>query len=518
MPLADPEHPTGDAETIAFLEGGALGGAVRRIDTHAAHVFLAGDRAWKLKRPVDLGYLDFSSPARRKAALEAELVLNRRTAPALYLGLHAVTRAGDGALAIDGTGEPVDWLLEMRRFPDDALLDRIAREGRLEDAVMLRLAERLHDFHVEAAIERGEDGAARLARVIEGNADSLAACGDAIDRDAARALVERQRAQLRRHAALLDARAAQGRVRHCHGDLHLANIALIKGEPVPFDCLEFDAGLATTDVLYDLAFLLMDLWHHGLTGPANRLFNRYLDLSGVDEAGVAAMPLFLSVRATIRAHVAGARAMEGGGDAARAEAAVYLALAARLLDPVAPALVAVGGRSGTGKSTLAAALGGEIGRAPGARILRSDVLRKRLAGLAPEARLPAAAYTVESSAAVYAALSDEAAALLAEGGAVIADAAFLKREERDAVAAVAKAAGAGFLGLWLQAGIDTRIARVKGRRDDASDADARVVRLQARQPVGPLAPWRRIDASGGTEATMAEARRLLAARFGGSPR
>ncbi|MCW3837425.1 AAA family ATPase [Sphingomonas canadensis] len=499
-------------EVLGFLESGGLpgGGRVRRIDTHAAHVLLAGERAWKLKRPIDLGYLDFSTPERRRAALAAELSLNRRTAPGLYLGLHPVTRGADGALMIGGAGEPVDWLLEMLRFPDDALLDQRARRGLIDAALMGRLAERLHAFHADAEVALTPGGAERIGAVIAGNAASFAACAGAFDPGAVADLLDRQRAQLARHAALLDARAAAGRVRHCHGDLHLANIALIDGEPVPFDCLEFDEALATTDILYDLAFALMDLWHRGLHAEANALFNRYLDLSALDEDGVAAMPLFLSIRAAVRAHVAAARAAGGGGAAALAEARDYLRLARELLDPVPPLLVAIGGRSGTGKSTLARAIGGSIGIAPGARVLRSDVLRKRLAGLAPEIRMAGEAYSPEAGARVYAALEVAAGAALAAGSSAIADAAFLKPGERDAVRAAAEAAGACFAGLWLEAGIGTRLARVAARSGDASDADGRVVRMQARQATGPVRGWIRLAAGGPVAQIAAAALRRIA--------
>lgn len=512
MPAAAASIPQDAAAAVLrYLESfGTLGpDRPRRVDTHAAHVFLSGDRAWKLKRPVRYGYLDFSTPERRRRALEAELRLNRRTAPGLYIGLHAITRDAEGALAIDGDGEPIDWLLEMHRFPDDALLDDFARRGKLAPELMVALAERIHAFHDKAEIASG-DGAAHAGRVIEGNASSFTACADAFDEGAVDTLLERQRERLARHAGLLDIRAAAGRVRHCHGDLHLANIALIDGEPVPFDCLEFDAELATVDVLYDLAFLLMDLWHRGLRAEANRLFNRYLDLSGEDEDGIAAMPLFLSLRAAVRAHVAGARARRGGGAPAISEARSYLEMAHALLDPVPPLLVAIGGRSGTGKSTLARALGGDIGAAPGARILRTDVLRKRLVGMVPEARIPATDYTTEASARVYAALDVEAGALLTDGASVIADAAFLTEPQRGAIAAVAARAGAAFLGLWLEAGVATRIERVRARSHDASDADARVVRLQARQRVGSLAKWQRLRASDNPERIAGRARRSVA--------
>lgn len=507
-------RPVAAEDVVRFLKESFPGaGPVRRIDTHAGHIFLCGDRAWKLKRPVKLGYLDFSTRERRKAALEAELSLNRRTAPELYIGLHAITRAAGGGISLDGDGPPIDWLLEMHRFPDGALLDDLAGRGALDGGLMIRLADRLHDFHEQAAIAPDPAGAARVAAVIDGNEASLAAGAGIFGPGAAAALIARQRNLLVRHGGLLDARARGGRVRHCHGDLHLANIALIDGEPVPFDCLEFDAELATTDVLYDLAFLLMDLWHRDLHAEANQLFNRYLDLSAEDEEGAALMPLFMSIRATIRAHVSATQALQGDREAARRKARLYLDLAGSLLDPVPPVFLAIGGRSGTGKSTLARALGSSIGVAPGARILRTDVLRKQMAGLTPEARIPKDRYTPEASRQVYDALDRRALALIRAGSSVIADAAFLQPDERDAARAIAMRGNTAFLGLWLEAGIDTRVSRVTARSRDASDADAGVVRLQARRPVGVIADgWHRLRA-GDAPGRVARAALALVKRY-----
>ncbi len=499
------------ADVVAFLETGAFGSDafVRRIDTHAASIFLTEDRAWKLKRPVRLGYLDFSTPARRRAALAAELRLNRRTAPDLYRALHAITREADGSLAIDGRGEAIDWLLEMRRFADDALLDDCARRGTLDPALLASLAARIQLFHAAAEPMIDGKGAGRLAAVIDGNGVALAGFPALFAPEDVAALLRAQRERLGACRARLDQRAARGRVRHCHGDLHLANIALIDGVPTPFDCLEFDDALATTDILYDLAFLLMDLWHRDLHAEANLLFNRYLDLSGDDEDGLVAMPLMLSVRATIRAHVSASRALHSGKEADTMLARDYFALAQRMLVAVPPWLVAVGGRSGTGKSMLARAMAVAIGAAPGARVLRSDVVRKRLAGVAPETALARNRYTPQSAAEVYGALGAQARSLLAEGTSVIADAAFLLPEQRAAIEDVAKAAAAPFAGLWLAASEAVRVWRVTGRSGDASDADATIVRRQSRQPVGPMPGWHRLSAGRDATTVVRSARRAL---------
>jgi aminoglycoside phosphotransferase family enzyme/predicted kinase len=496
--------------TIAFLaQPAAYGvtGPVERIDTHAAIVFLAGDRAYKLKRAVRYPYLDFSTAEKRKAVCEAELALNRRTAPDLYLAVVAVGRQADGTLAI-GAGQPVDWLIVMRRFASEDLLDTMADKGTLDARLVRELADAVTAFHDAAEPAPGK-GAARVRAVIEGNRESMAALPAGLLPSATcDRLHDRSIAQLSRLEPLLDQRAKQGLVRHCHGDLHLANICLWNGRPTLFDCLEFDSALATTDVLYDLAFLLMDLWHRGLHREASLLFNRYCDMRGESE-GLAALPLFLSIRAAVRAHVeasAADRQETAGKREAKCDAAQgYLDAALAFLDRPTPRLIAVGGLSGTGKSTLAGRLAPCVSTAPGTRWLRTDVLRKRLAGVAPEATLPPEAYTRARNREIYARLMEEAERALAAGSTVITDGVFADPAERDAVALLARSTKVRFTGLWLDAPPDILRRRVGARRDDASDADAAVIERQLGYDLGDLSGWHRIDAGGSAEQTLAVA-------------
>lgn len=314
---------------------------------------------------------------------------------------------------------------------------------------------------------------------------------------------------------LLAHRAAAGEVRRCHGDLHLRNIALIDGAPVLFDALEFDEALATTDRLYDLAFLIMDIALRGFAVEANRLLNRYLIACGEDPPydGLAALPLFLALRAAIRAQVGAAAAAfrdPAGRAAAGAEARAYLTYAQAALAPRAVKLVAVGGLSGSGKSTLAAALAPFLGPAPGAVHLRSDVERKRLHGIPELERLPPEAYSLETTQQVYAVLRERAEAVLAAGHAVIVDAVHQRPDERAEIAAVAQASGVDFLGLWLEAPVEALADRVTARRGDASDATAEVVRWQAGREAGPL-DWVRLDSARPPATVLAQARALLEA-------
>jgi len=289
---------------------------------------------------------------------------------------------------------------------------------------------------------------------------------------------------------------------------------LVDGNPMLFDAIEFSPLIAAGDVLYDLAFLLMDLVERGLCAAANVVLNRYLAetrrISDLD--AVAALPFFMSLRAAIRASVTVSRAaVAAPSDRADAwsTARKYFVLACRLIRPAPPALVAIGGLSGTGKSQLAAALAPELGPAPGAIVLRSDVERKALEGRRENEHLATPAYTAAKSARVYAALVEKAGLVIAAGQSAIVDAVFAQPRERDALRDAARTRGVRFHGLFLAADMATRVARVGSRREDASDADAAVARAQERYLLGHN-DWQSIDASGTPESTLARARAFVA--------
>jgi aminoglycoside phosphotransferase family enzyme/predicted kinase len=500
---------------IAFLSDGSSygvpGAAVERIMTHAAIVFLVGERAYKMKRAVRYSFLDFTTFDRRNRALESELELNRRTAPMLYLRLVPVTRENGGALALAGSGKPVEWLLEMVRFDQEARLDRIAQRGELTPAIVDELAAEIAAFHERTAARPEHGGHAGMRTVIEGNAEDFAALPETILPPDQRArLTDRCRDELARRRELLEERRRAGRVRRCHGDLHLGNIVLLEGLPVLFDCLEFDESLASTDTLYDLAFLLMDLQHQDLPTLAQRLLNGYLDVTW-DDAGLALLPLFLACRAAIRAKVLGFAAPEaadGSGAPAVGEARDYLERALGYLNLPPARLVALGGVSGTGKSTLARLLAPGLGAAPGAVVLRSDVVRKRMYGIAPDERLPPDAYQKEISHRVYDTLTKRAVALVGAGHAAIVDAVFLDPEERAQIERAADDAGVSFQGLWLTAPEDVLVRRVRARRGDASDATPEVLKQQLAADPGILT-WPTLDVSGPPERVAAHTCDLL---------
>lgn len=512
------------AEIVAFLarpeaHGGA--GPVERVDTHISHVFLAGERAVKLKRAVKLPYLDYSTPERRRAACEEELRVNRRTAPELYRAVEPVVRRDGGALAIGGAGTPLDWLVIMRRFDQALLFDRMAERGALTTEHVAAAVAMIARFHADA--ERAAGGAAIIERIIEGNVASVDRA--AVPRPLSPARASALHAACRRHfqaaKALLDRRGAEGRIRDGHGDLHLRNICLVEGKPLLFDAIEFDSGFRRIDVFYDFAFLLMDLVHRRLADHANLALNGYVGATG-DIEGIATLPLFIGMRAVIRGHIQAtiaARAAGAEGERLWRESAAYFDLAEAAHAPPPPMLLAIGGLSGTGKSTVAAAAAPRLGALPGALLLRSDVIRKRLAGVAPERRLPESHYTPEWTQRVYAEMLRQAARALEGGHSVIADAVSGQAEQRAALEAAAKRAGARFLGVWLEAPLAVREARVGRRVTDASDADAAIARRQHEPDPGSLGWWR-IDAGGALPLTLKrleEAIETAGARLGRAP-
>lgn len=489
------------ADIFAFLQDPRTHGlreSVTRIDTHGAAVFLAGPDVYKVKRAVHFPFMDFSTLEKRHTACEAEIVVNRTNAPGLYLGVVPIT-LDDAGFRLDGKGPVVEWAVHLRRFDEGATLDRLADKAPLGSDLTDRLARAVLAAH-QAAPRRDGDTATRvLRRLLTETVDELGQASDAFPREAVSAFGSELIGAFDRAEPLLLQRAAQGQVRRCHGDLHLGNLVLIDGAPVLFDAIEFDDAIATSDILYDLAFLIMDLCERGRRADANRLLNRYVSLSA-DEAlqieGLAALPLFLSLRASIRAKVIAARLRQSPKQPSSLhdEALAYFRAAASFLAPIAPFLIGIGGLSGTGKTSLAKELAPEIGAAPGALHLRSDVERKRLFAVAETARLPLESYRPEISAKVYARLNELAIVGLEAGRVVILDATFQQQSERDAIAEVAGKAHVPFAGIWLDGPVELLMRRVADRVGDASDATPAIVMDQAREQVGVIT-WDRIDAS-----------------------
>ncbi len=522
VPVNSAHQAAEQSEVATYLQDPATHGGrpVERFDTHGAMVFLAGSRAYKIKRAVKFPYMDFSTLAKRKWACEREITFNRRTAPSLYLHTLAINRAGDGGLVLGGDGEAVEWAVVMRRFDQADLFDRLAQEGGLTGALMTELADAVARFHVTAdsvgadpvgADTESSGGSDGLRWVIEETLEEFAERPDLFPPGEIEDLRRTARSLLSRTAALLDRRLAQGFVRRCHGDLHLRNICLIDGAPTLFDCIEFNDRLACIDVFYDLAFLLMDLQHRGLRPLANLVFNRYLQQTG-DLTGPGALALFLATRALVRAKVtASAEAAQEDAmrrEALREEAKSYLKEGLAYLAPAPPCLIAIAGLSGTGKTTLARALAPSLGAAPGAVHFRSDVIRKELWGIGEQDRLPERAYEAKATEGVYTAILERAERVLAGGQAVIADAVYAQPDEREALEALARRRSLPFQGLWLSAEAGTLVTRVQGRTGDASDATAAVVRRQLDYETGPIG-WQGLNAGGSAEEVLKAARAML---------
>jgi hypothetical protein len=482
-----------------------------RIETHGAIVFLAGEHVYKMKRAVKFPFMDLSTLAKRKAACEAEVAVNRAAAPRTYIGVVPVT-IGQNGPELGGAGEPIEWLVHMRRFDEQQTLDHVAERGELSASLLNKLVGAIVASHARAPVRPAQPAVDSLHSYIRQNAEAFRESPELFPSERAAALTRRCEVMLADVSDVLIERGGFRYVRRCHGDLHLGNIVLLDGEPVLFDAIEFDDAIATGDVLYDLAYLLMDLWERGLRREANLVLNRYLWRSAEEQIrGLSALPLFLALRAAIRAKVIAASMPHAAGherEALAARAQCYFAAAERFLEPVAPRLIAIGGFSGSGKTTLAGGMAPLIGRPPGAVHLRSDIERKVLAGRGETERLPADAYTKAASDATYASLRHKAKLAICAGCAVIVDAVHARPDERRKVAQIAANAGVSFLGLWMDAPSAVLLERVSARVGDASEATAEIVRQQARKRTD-VVDWFRLDATGGVDGVIANALRIV---------
>lgn len=482
-----PAPPDGFAQALRRHLESALGRPVRCIETHISWVLLDGEHAWKLKKPVRLGFLDFGSAEVREHFCREELRLNRRLAPDLYLDVVAI-RGSREQPRIDGEGAPIDHAVLMREFPPGALLSERLAAGRLQGADLDRLAERIATFHEAVPAVAPGDGFGSAAHIEAATArvlDSLAQRLDDPRVARLRAWCETEGARLR---PVFERRRAEGKVRECHGDLHLANAVALGEEVTAFDCIEFDPDLRWIDVQSEVAFLAMDLMAHARGDLAFRFLDAWLARSG-DYEGVTVLRYYLVYRALVRAMVAAIRAgqqVAGGvptttpanGPTAAPD---YLALADRLARLRDPRLLITHGLSGSGKSHLAARLLEQAG----ALRLRSDVERKRLFGLRPLARSRSGPgdgiYRPEDSERTYARLLALATIALDAGWPVIVDAAFLRASERDAFRAAARERGLPFAILHCRAEADLLRERVRAREQrggDPSEAGLAVLERQ----------------------------------------
>lgn len=470
---------------------------VQKLETHISYVFLAGPYAYKVKKAVDLGFLDFTTLSRRHFYCQEELRLNRRLAPAMYLdvipitGSHAHPRLG-------GDGVPIEYAVKMRRFAQEDLFDALLARQCLTSAHIDRLADKIAAFHAAAAIASCADPHGSLDAIAQPALENFAQIRRTAAASAELADVEAlEQWTLDQRTALAEefrARKAGGFVRECHGDFHLGNIAIVDEDITIFDCLEFSANLRWIDVMNEVAFLIMDLRDKKRPDLAQRFLNRYLEISG-DYDGLRVLRFYVVYRAMVRAKVHALRAAQPGVSAEQKAAALreyrnYVALARQQIHVARAAVLITHGLSGSGKTTHTQVL---LETCDAVRI-RSDLERKRLHGLAPLARsgstVAAGMYTSENTASTYQRLADLASRIVAAGYVVIADATFIERRQRDRFRALAVTAGIPFLILDFAIPAAMLRARVSERarsQRDASEADVPVLehQLKTQEPLRP---------------------------------
>jgi aminoglycoside phosphotransferase family enzyme/predicted kinase len=482
---------------------------VRLLETHISWVALTGSYAYKVKKPVDLGFADFSTLERRRHYCEEELRLNRRLAPKLYLEVVPI-RGNPRAVHIGGDGPVIDYAVKMREFPQQSLASQTLAAGTFGAREIDLLAATIARFHAEIPAAKGAGSLGSPDSILQAamqNFDQILEMGPGSSGEltlrALRIWTLREHARCRN---AMQSRRSAGFVRECHGDLHLGNIVILDGQPLPFDCLEFNADLRWIDVISEVAFLMMDLDDHSRGDLGWRLLNRYLEETG-DYASIQVLRFYLVYRALVRAKVHLMRSRQPHlkrGEKLRLARAFhgYLRLAQHYSMTQARALVIAHGLPGCGKTTVTQL----IAEGLGAVRLRSDLERKRMHGMTPLAASHSGPgggiYVPESTAATYRRLGSIARSALRCGYPVVVDAAFPGRAEREAFRAVAEAAGVPFLILDFHVPLDVLRARISARLargDDASEANLAVLEHQvaAREPLTPAEITAAIVVDGG---------------------
>ncbi len=496
---------------LAALATETDGEPPQRVDTHANVLFIGKTRVYKIKRAVTYPFLDYSTVELRYRYCASEVLLNRRTAPDLYLGIIPLLKTQSGITAgnlLESpdprpypqiTGDVVDWAVVMQRFDDANLFDRLAEDQRLTPGHLKDLGHSLATFHNRADAIKN-DWCAIEGDVLKDNLEEIAA---AAWLSSAKVDAHRQNCRnlFTSLAEKLVSRATDGFVRQCHGDVHLRNIVLINGRATLFDCIEFSDDFSQIDTLYDLAFLLMDLEHRGMSGAACRVLNKYLEETG-DYDGVGLLPFYTTLRAQIRCKIEIATVAFSNTStdvmAHKQEAEAYFNLAAKAVDRPTARLIAFGGPSGSGKSTLAVQVADRLAKdfGPVILILRSDAIRKELWGVAETEQLPNAAYATDVSVKVYQVMLDRAQTALGQGLTVMLDATHTHPDSRNLAENLARDSKVPFQGFWVTAPDDVLFTRVAARINDASDADEAVVRAQLKDNWGDIS-WPEIDTSDG---------------------
>ncbi len=465
--------------------------SVQVVETHCAWVLLTGEFAYKIKKPVDFGFLDFTTLPKRQFYCAEEVRLNRRFAPDIYLDVVAVTsRAGQPQMA--GEGGALEYAVRMRQFPGDGLLSQLAEQKRLAASHIDQVVEQVAEFHESTAVASSDAAYGNVACIHHWVSENFAHIRQSLTTPRKIAQLEAlQRgveAERQKVETLLVARKRDGFIRECHGDLHLGNITLIDGKATLFDCIEFNPELRWIDVFSDVAFLVMDLDDRGYRNFAFRFLNAYLQRSG-DYAGLGVLRYYLLYRALVRAKVAMLRRQQTARASqafkvADADYSQYTRLAERYLSPGQPALLITVGLSGSGKSTLARQLCQDCAIIQ----IRSDVERKRMSGLAPgdssRSGLSAGLYSVERTKSTYERLAELSRRVLQAGYSVIADATFLERQYRDLFRRLAREQGAPFTILHCVASEGELERRVRLREREGRDPSEASLAVLAAQRKG----------------------------------
>ncbi len=462
------------------------------IETHISWVLLAGEYAYKIKKALDLAFLDYSTLATRRFFCDEEVRLNRRTAPDIYLDTMIIGGSPDNPRF--GIQPALEYAVRMRRFESDDLMDRLLLRNKITPQHIDSLATVIARFHtsVPRANAASEFGSAETikAETLQNYEQLRVLLINAGDQKNIAALETAATAEYVECREIFEARRTQGFVRECHGDLHLGNIVLVGNEPVPFDCIEFNPALRWIDVMDEISFSVMDLLHRNRPELAWRLLNAWLESTG-DYSGIVVLRFYLADRAAVRAKVSAIRAGQSASSrhASSSELAAcrsYMTLARQCLARRAPSLIITHGLPGSGKTTFSQlAL-----QQTGAIRIRSDVERKRLFGLGRLENSRAIAgdiYSPDATRRTYTRLSELASQILRAGFPVIVDAAFLREDEREVFRRLAQNMSVPFAIATLHASVTTLRKRIVRRRNDASEADVAVLDMlmSVQQPLSP---------------------------------
>ena len=463
---------------------------IELIETHISWVILTGDFAYKIKKPVDFGFLDFSTMEKRHSFCLQELELNRRLAPALYLDVVSINGTADKP-RISGNGSVFEYSVKMKQFPQSAQLDNKLAAGELGLVHMDAIAHMVADFHQTTDVADGAMDYGNNDSVYQPVEENFRQINEHLDTEhytvKLKTLSQWSKSELTNQQTVFMQRKADGFIRQCHGDMHLRNLVWLNNKPMAFDCIEFNPKLSWIDVISEIAFLIMDLQHRQQAQLANRFLNSYLEVTG-DYAGLSVLPFYLCYRALVRAKVNSLRLdqqniTENERQQTLTEFESYLELATSYVKQSTPKLIITRGLSASGKSTVSQQLLDTLG----AIRIRSDVERKRLFGINSTKRvssdktpgeIDSGIYSSQASLQTYNKLAELASDIICAGYSVIVDAAFLKHEQREPFQLLSKRLAVTYIIMQVTAPADVLRQRINNRKNDVSDADLTVLEHQ----------------------------------------